>query len=409
MKKFLSIIIIAGLGICFYLYSCKRDDNSLPVAAFNYNYSNECSVPPSEVSFENLSSDASVYRWDFGDGSPVVYEKNPKHVYEHEGIYNVELTAYGNGGMHSEIKVIYIVTKPFIDFAVSDTVINVNDSVNFHGIASSGVLPSSWFWTFGDGGTSNFQNSVHKFINPGIYDVTLTAINACGSTYIEKKKLIRVNSVGTPPVVNFTANNVTINIGQTVNFTDLSVNTPDSWNWAFSAGNPGTSNSQNPNNVQYNTPGFFDVTLTASNSFGSNSLTKTGYIHVLAAAPTMVFIKKITVKQMNFPLNPPVFVNLFFKINDVPPSTYVYLNGMSLILNGVYQSSLPVFWNINPYFQLPVLNHEYQVTLWDRKGMPPQEIPVGYVQFNPANYTAYPSVINLTLNGINMDVELQWQ
>ena len=408
MKKYFILLSIAISGIFLSINSCKREDKVLPVAVFNYSYTNECSIP-SEVNFENLSTGASIFRWDFGDGSPVVYENNPKHIYIQEGIYNVELVAYGNGGMHTEIKVIYIVTKPAIDFSESDTIINVNDSVLFTGIASSGVLPSSWFWTFGDGGTSTLQNCSHKYSAPGIYDVTLTAVNACGSTYIEKKKIIKVNSLGVPPVANFTANNVTINAGQFVNFTDLSVNSPDTWNWSFPGGNPGNSNIQNPANVQYNTPGYYDVSLTAANAFGSNSLTKTGYIHVLAAAPTMVFIKKITVKQMNFPQTPPYFVNLYFKVNDAPPSTVIYLNGMSQIINSVYQSSLPVFWNLSPILQLPAMNHNYQVTLWDRKGMPPQEIPVGFVQFNPSTYTSYPSVITLSQNGINAEVELQWQ
>jgi PKD repeat protein len=237
----------------------------------------------------------------------------------------------------------------------------------------------------------------------------LTAINACGSTFIENKKKIKVNSMGVPPVVNFTANNITINAGQFVNFTDLSVNSPNTWNWTFSGGNPANSNSQNPANIQYNTPGYYDVSLTATNAFGSNNLTKTGYIHVLAAAPTMVFIKKITLKQMNFPVNPPYYVNVYYKISDVPPLTGLYLNGIGQIINSVIQPSLPVFWNLTPSFQLPVMNHMYQISFRDKKTMPPMDNLIGSVQFNPSTLTAYPSIITLSQNGINADIELQWQ
>lgn len=407
MRSFSTILLLLITGLIISTNSCKREDKALPIADYKYTYSNECSIP-SEVNFENLSFEASVFRWDFGDGTPPVYEKNPTHMYEQEGIYNVELTAYGNGGMHNEVKAIYIVTNPSIDFSVSDSVIFVNDSVQCFGQASTGVLPSAWFWTFGDGGTSNLQNSSHKYSSPGIYDVTLTAINACGSSYIEKKKHIHVNSVGVPPIADFTANNLTINVGQTINFTDLSVNNANSWTWTFHGGSPGNSNTQNPNNIQYNSPGNYDVTLNVTNSFGANSLTKTGYIHVLSSPPTTVYIKKIIIKQMNFPNMPPYFVNLFYKISDTSPYNLL-LDGTMQIINGLVQVELPETWTLNPYFQVPNINHLFRIDLFDKKGMPPQDLPVGFVQFNMANYSNYPSIVTLSQNGITMDLELQWQ
>lgn len=42
--------------------------------------------------------------------------------------------------------------------------------------------PTSWDWTFGDGGTSTLQNPTHTYANPGYYTVTLTATNAGGSS-----------------------------------------------------------------------------------------------------------------------------------------------------------------------------------------------------------------------------------
>jgi PKD repeat protein len=40
--------------------------------------------------------------------------------------------------------------------------------------------PTSWSWTFGDGGTSNLQNPSHTYTNPGTYTVGLTVSNDCG-------------------------------------------------------------------------------------------------------------------------------------------------------------------------------------------------------------------------------------
>lgn len=82
-----------------------------------------------------------------------------------------------------------------------------------------------------------------------------------------------------PPVANFTADKTTISPGETVYFTDLSTNNPTSWSWLFPGGVPSESDKKDPN-VMYPNIGWFDVTLTATNSVGSNVLTETEYIYV---------------------------------------------------------------------------------------------------------------------------------
>lgn len=84
-------------------------------------------------------------------------------------------------------------------------------------------------------------------------------------------------AVGTPPVANFSASPTTLCAGGTVNFTDLSSNTPTAWAWDF--GDGGTSNLQNPSHV-YATAGTYSVSLTASNGSGSDPVTLTNYITV---------------------------------------------------------------------------------------------------------------------------------
>ncbi|MFH1320191.1 MAG: gliding motility-associated C-terminal domain-containing protein [Bacteroidota bacterium] len=82
-----------------------------------------------------------------------------------------------------------------------------------------------------------------------------------------------------PPVADFTSNTTAICEGGSVDFTDLSTNSPASWSWTFNGGTPGTSANQNPT-VTYNTPGTYNVTLTATNASGSDSDTRSGYITV---------------------------------------------------------------------------------------------------------------------------------
>lgn len=67
--------------------------------------------------------------------------------------------------------------------------------------------------------------------------------------------------------------------GHTITFTDNSTNDPYSWEWSFPGGIPSSSNAQNPS-VSYSSPGTYNVSLTATNSCGSDTETKTGYITV---------------------------------------------------------------------------------------------------------------------------------
>ncbi len=103
-------------------------------------------------------------------------------------------------------------------------------------------------------------------------------INADGSNTLTKNAYITVTSPS-PPVAKFTVSATTINVGQSVTFTDQSTNSPTSWSWTFAGGSPANSSDQNPV-VTYNTPGTYDVTLTATNAGGNNTITKTAHITV---------------------------------------------------------------------------------------------------------------------------------
>ncbi len=79
----------------------------------------------------------------------------------------------------------------------------------------------------------------------------------------------------------FSANNTTICEGETVDFTDASIDgIPTSWDWTFSGASPGTSTNQNPSGVVYNTAGTWDVELTVNDGTSSNTITLVDFITV---------------------------------------------------------------------------------------------------------------------------------
>jgi PKD repeat protein len=91
------------------------------------------------------------------------------------------------------------------------------------------------------------------------------------------------SSVPSTPVASFTADNVTICVGQSVQFTSTSTGSPTSYSWTFQGGTPGTSTTQNPS-VTFNTAGTYNVSLTVSNANGNNTSNQTGYITVTGAS-----------------------------------------------------------------------------------------------------------------------------
>ncbi len=89
------------------------------------------------------------------------------------------------------------------------------------------------------------------------------------------------------PTAGFTISDSTACTGQTISYTDASINIPFTWEWKFPGGTPSTSNTASPD-VVYNTPGTYDVTLKVTNSMEADSITKTGRIVVIASPSTPV-------------------------------------------------------------------------------------------------------------------------
>jgi PKD repeat protein len=115
----------------------------------------------------------------------------------------------------------------------------------------------------------------------------LTSSNAAGNGSTETKTdYIEVLAAVVAPVSDFTANQTQITVGGTVDFTDLSTNTPTAWTWSTTPStdvvyvNSTSATSQNPS-LQFNAPGLYTITLTSSNAAGNGSTeTKTDYIEV---------------------------------------------------------------------------------------------------------------------------------
>ncbi|MCK9592647.1 MAG: PKD domain-containing protein, partial [Methanoregula sp.] len=130
------------------------------------------------------------------------------------------------------------------------------------------------------------------YTTAGTYSVRLTVSNAIGSDPEIKTSYITVSPASVAPVAAFTSNKQTGTAPLTIQFTDQSTGTaPLEYAWDFNNDDEVDSEQSNPS-FTYTTAGTYTVTLTVTNSAGSDSEIKYSYITVneVPAAPVADFI-----------------------------------------------------------------------------------------------------------------------
>lgn len=89
-----------------------------------------------------------------------------------------------------------------------------------------------------------------------------------------------------PPSSSFTVDKQIAPVGQAIQFTDQSFGLIDSRLWDFGDGT--TSEAQNPTHV-YSSPNSYTVSLSVTNVFGTNTITKTNYVTAVAPANIIIY------------------------------------------------------------------------------------------------------------------------
>lgn len=112
-----------------------------PEAIFSFSPS-QISIHDTEVVFNNTSTNADSYEWDFGDGTPLLGEEDPTHFYpEVVGAdYTITLTALSNAGCSSVVQYSISVNEEII-FYVPNTFTPNGDNANdsFIPIITAGI------------------------------------------------------------------------------------------------------------------------------------------------------------------------------------------------------------------------------------------------------------------------------
>jgi large repetitive protein len=168
-----------------------------PVAGFSANLYTVCLGD--SVRFTNLSTGATSYLWQFGDGLTSVLT-HPVHTYTTAGIYTVQLITYrfnapGSVCTDTTSQQVQIVPVQPGWFTASDTASTCAPlTVTFTNMNVPSVTAA---WDFGDGTTGNGNVVTHTFTAAGTYIVKLTVVVPGGCTYITTREVKILGPSGT--------------------------------------------------------------------------------------------------------------------------------------------------------------------------------------------------------------------
>ena len=247
-----------------------------PTPAFSATPLTGCT--PMVVTYTNTSTNATNYEWQFPGGNPATStEASPIVVYNTAGTFDVTLTAFNDYIGQSEVKTGYINVGLSPTSSFTYTVNGLTAAFNNTSQNGNNVL-----WEFGDGITSTQNNPTHTYASNGEYTVTLSNANDCG-TVMSSQTL----ALGIAPIAGFSSSATSTCTGTNVQFTSTSTNQPTTYAWTFEGGTPATSSQQNPV-VSYAASGTYDVSLTVTNAYGTNTYGLNDYITV-TTTPTVNF------------------------------------------------------------------------------------------------------------------------
>ena len=128
----------------------------------------------------------------------------------------------------------------------------------------NGRTIQSYAWDFGNGQTSDLQTATAVFATEGDYPVVLTLTTVDGCVY----PIQNVIPIFRTPVAAFSSNwDEPTNVVSFTNESTISSGSINLFTWDFGTS---TSNLQNPD-YTFPTPGYYDVTLTATSDLGCTS------------------------------------------------------------------------------------------------------------------------------------------
>ncbi|HBL24125.1 MAG TPA: hypothetical protein DDZ40_08415, partial [Deltaproteobacteria bacterium] len=206
-------------------------------------------------------------------------------------------------------------------------------------------------------GTWNNLGS-YSFTGGTTYDITVTSQAAPTSTCADAVGFVATSA--TTPVADFIADVVEGDAPLKVAFSDRSQGSVDSWLWDF--GDGATSTSKNPAHT-YSTSGYYTVSLTVTNSAGSDTKTMSQLIHAISTNTEHIYIGDGYAKDAVFVPNAKIILqNLgatqdgdsWIYQNTSTGRTFVihFVNTPEDFINALKKQDAHIIWNGHSNFGL---------------------------------------------------------
>lgn len=210
------------------------------------------------------------FAWEFGDGTTTsVTTPSVSHTFTAAGVYTSTLTVTDNiGCKDTVVQTSVTVWRPTAAFSATKFNPCRWDSTHFID-ASTGAV--SWFWMFGDGGTSTLTSPWHQYHAAGAYTVKLVVTDSHGCT--DTATYVNYINVIEPVASFYMDDSVSICPPLFVHFFNTSTGGLF-YDWDLGGGV--TSTIAFPSNL-YIDPGMDTIRLVVSNSYGCRD---TAYGHV---------------------------------------------------------------------------------------------------------------------------------
>lgn len=166
-----------------------------PVANFS-SYLTTKQAPASFYMYDTSTNTPTSWEWHIENGTLTGISSDYWIDVTDPGDYWVSLTVCNDGGCDTENKTDYIhateapTTTPIANFTANETEIIEGETVGFYDLSQ---YATSWSWTI-DGHTYSTQNPTYTFNTPGLYDVSLQAINVNGTQTMTKEDYITVSA-----------------------------------------------------------------------------------------------------------------------------------------------------------------------------------------------------------------------
>jgi len=240
--------------------------------------------------FTDLSSmvePTATYEWDF-DNDGVIDSNTQGDVsftYPSAGSYSAVLVINnGSGCFDTRVQTVAVIVQPNVDFTFDTACAGTETQFLNNSTAISAT--ALYEWDFNNDGIvdSNLENPFFAFNSPGDYDVTLLIDNGATCTSQTTKTV----SISEEAIADFTVGAGCA--GETVTFTNNSLNVSPSAIFSWDFDNNGTTDSNESGSTTtftYPSSGTYTVALTIDN--GNNCIVESSESIEIRSTPTSAF------------------------------------------------------------------------------------------------------------------------